>query len=244
MRGSYDMQASAEGARSCRSSRSAPARPQGIRHVGGVARRRSLSRCTSTWRYGVSLLRRWLRLIAVATASDVRPRRPTAMLPAGSARYRTMRCSISRRRRRVLRGSTRLHVPRSRLETFPASGRSSATRTGASSISGSMRAAPDCRLRLGQPRHAERGQRRSGSAAACFVYTEEVKVESLWPSVAETLAFIDEYDEARGEPFTARERTAVHGAAVYLRRGCSPLRLGVQPPLRSRAARGTAEALL
>ncbi|HEX3805552.1 MAG TPA: hypothetical protein VHV52_02125 [Gaiellaceae bacterium] len=55
-----------------------------------------------------------------------------------------------------------------------------------------------------------------GSAAASFVYTEELEVESLWPSVEESLAFIAEYEEARGKPFTDAERSAVHGAAVYL----------------------------
>lgn len=55
-----------------------------------------------------------------------------------------------------------------------------------------------------------------GSSAANFVYTEEVEVESLWPSIDEVRAFIAEYEEARGVPFSAGERRSAHGAAVYL----------------------------
>lgn len=55
-----------------------------------------------------------------------------------------------------------------------------------------------------------------GTAAASFTYTEEVPVESKWPSVEETLAFVTDYEAARGEPFTTNERRAVHGSAVYL----------------------------
>jgi hypothetical protein len=55
-----------------------------------------------------------------------------------------------------------------------------------------------------------------GSAARSFTYREEPDGE-LWPSLEETLAFLDEYEEARGEPLTAEEMRATHAAAVYSR---------------------------
>jgi len=55
-----------------------------------------------------------------------------------------------------------------------------------------------------------------GTAAASFTYTEEIEVASKFPSPAEALAFVAEYEAARGGPFTTAERGAVHGAAVYL----------------------------
>jgi len=55
-----------------------------------------------------------------------------------------------------------------------------------------------------------------GSAAGSFVYTEELEVDSLWPSVEESRAFVADYEEARGRPFTDAERRAAYGAAVYL----------------------------
>jgi hypothetical protein len=41
-------------------------------------------------------------------------------------------------------------------------------------------------------------------------------VDSLWPSPEESLAFLADYEDARGAPFTANERRSAHGAAVYL----------------------------
>jgi hypothetical protein len=55
-----------------------------------------------------------------------------------------------------------------------------------------------------------------GLAAATFTYTEQLPVE-LWPSVAEAQAFVAEYEQARGEPFSREERRAVGGSAVYAR---------------------------
>jgi hypothetical protein len=55
-----------------------------------------------------------------------------------------------------------------------------------------------------------------GTAAASFTYTEEVPVTSMWPTVEESLAFVADYEAARGESFDGEERRAVHGAAVYL----------------------------
>jgi hypothetical protein len=56
-----------------------------------------------------------------------------------------------------------------------------------------------------------------GTAAASFTYTEELGDEvARWPSPAESLAFIDDYEQARGRPFTAAERRAALAADVYL----------------------------
>ena len=55
-----------------------------------------------------------------------------------------------------------------------------------------------------------------GTAAASFTYTEEVPVDSKWPSPEEALAFVSDYEDARDVPFDEAERRAVHGAAVYL----------------------------
>jgi hypothetical protein len=57
-----------------------------------------------------------------------------------------------------------------------------------------------------------------GTAAGSFTYTEELpEPVFLWPSAAETRAFIDEYEAARGAPFPEPERRAAGAAAVYLR---------------------------
>jgi hypothetical protein len=55
-----------------------------------------------------------------------------------------------------------------------------------------------------------------GGAAATFTYTERLPVE-VWPSVAEAHAFFEEYEDARGTPFTPAEAAAARGAAVYTR---------------------------
>ena len=57
-----------------------------------------------------------------------------------------------------------------------------------------------------------------GNAAGSFTYTEELSYDVfVWPAAQESLAFIDEYESARGRPFTAGERRSAHGACVYLR---------------------------
>jgi hypothetical protein len=55
-----------------------------------------------------------------------------------------------------------------------------------------------------------------GNAAGSFTYTEELEVFP-WPSVDESMAFIDEYESARGAPFAAADRRAAEGACLYLR---------------------------
>jgi hypothetical protein len=57
-----------------------------------------------------------------------------------------------------------------------------------------------------------------GNAAGSFTYTEELEHEVFpWPEAQESLAFIADYEAARGEPFNGEERRAAHGACVYLR---------------------------
>jgi len=55
-----------------------------------------------------------------------------------------------------------------------------------------------------------------GQAAATFTYTEHLPVE-LWPSVAEATAFLDDYEAARGLPFSTGERRAAGASAVWSR---------------------------
>ena len=55
-----------------------------------------------------------------------------------------------------------------------------------------------------------------GVAASSFTYTEHLPVR-VWPTVAEAAAFIDDYESARGRPFTEEERRATAAAAVYCR---------------------------
>ena len=57
-----------------------------------------------------------------------------------------------------------------------------------------------------------------GTAAGSFTYTEELEHDVFpWPDAQESLAFIAEYEAARGTPFDDEERQAAHGACVYLR---------------------------
>ena len=57
-----------------------------------------------------------------------------------------------------------------------------------------------------------------GTAAGSFTYTEELGDDVFpWPDARESLAFIEEYEAARGTPFDDEERRAAHGACVYLR---------------------------
>jgi hypothetical protein len=57
-----------------------------------------------------------------------------------------------------------------------------------------------------------------GNAAGSFTYTEELPYEIfVWPSAEESVAFMDDYEAARGTPFSAGERRSAHGACVYLR---------------------------
>jgi hypothetical protein len=55
-----------------------------------------------------------------------------------------------------------------------------------------------------------------GLTAATFTYTEHMPVE-VWPTASETRAFLAEYEQERGRPFTADELRAAGAAAVYAR---------------------------
>jgi len=57
-----------------------------------------------------------------------------------------------------------------------------------------------------------------GTAAASFTYTEELGEHvSRWPAAEESLAFVADYERARGSRFSPDERAAVHASCVYLR---------------------------
>jgi hypothetical protein len=53
-----------------------------------------------------------------------------------------------------------------------------------------------------------------GVAASSFTYTVHLPVPVL-PTVAEARAFFEDYERARGRPFSVEERRAAHAAAVY-----------------------------
>ena len=55
-----------------------------------------------------------------------------------------------------------------------------------------------------------------GNSAASFTYTEHLPVE-VWPTASEAQAFLADYEQARGRPFTADELRATEAAAVYSR---------------------------
>jgi len=55
-----------------------------------------------------------------------------------------------------------------------------------------------------------------GASAATFTYTEHIPV-TVWPTVAEASAFLDDFERERGRPFSADERRAAGAAAVYSR---------------------------
>lgn len=57
----------------------------------------------------------------------------------------------------------------------------------------------------------------AGAAAGSFTYTEELaRPVHRWPSPDESEAFLQEYERARGAPFTAAERRSAGAACVYL----------------------------
>ena len=57
-----------------------------------------------------------------------------------------------------------------------------------------------------------------GTAAGSFTYTEELDDEiDVWPTAYESLAFIEEYEVARGVSFPEEERQTAIAACVYLR---------------------------
>jgi hypothetical protein len=54
-----------------------------------------------------------------------------------------------------------------------------------------------------------------GTAAGSYLYLEEHDLPR-WPTPEQARAFVAEYEAARGEPFTGRERRATYAACVYL----------------------------
>ncbi len=57
----------------------------------------------------------------------------------------------------------------------------------------------------------------AGQAAASFTYTEELDHPlARWPIPDESLAFLADYEHARGAPFDAAERRSAGAACIYL----------------------------
>lgn len=57
----------------------------------------------------------------------------------------------------------------------------------------------------------------AGSAAGAFTYTEELHHRvRRWPTPEESLAFLDDYERAHGARFTAEERRLAQAACVYV----------------------------
>jgi hypothetical protein len=84
-----------------------------------------------------------------------------------------------------------------------------------------------------------------GTAAGSFTYTEELGDDiAVWPSTAESQAFIAEYEEERGEPFDDDERAATRGACVYLRAYAARCHHAVGGDARESGLVDLAEALL
>ena len=57
----------------------------------------------------------------------------------------------------------------------------------------------------------------AGQAAASFTYTEELdEPVARWPTPDESLAFLADYEAARGGAFSGAEQKTAHAACVYL----------------------------
>jgi hypothetical protein len=84
-----------------------------------------------------------------------------------------------------------------------------------------------------------------GTAAGSFTYTEELGHDiAVWPSTAESQAFIADYEEERGEPFDNDEREATNAACVYLRAYAARCHHSVGGDAREAGLTDLAEALL
>jgi hypothetical protein len=84
-----------------------------------------------------------------------------------------------------------------------------------------------------------------GTAAGSFTYIEELGDDvAVWPSTAESQAFIAEYEEERGEPFDDDERAATSAACVYLRAYAARCHHSVGGDARESGLADLAEALL
>jgi hypothetical protein len=84
-----------------------------------------------------------------------------------------------------------------------------------------------------------------GTAAGSFTYTEELPGNiAVWPTTDESLAFLDEYESSRSEPFGAADRRAAKAACVYLRAYAARCHHAVGGDARETGLEGLAEALL
>ncbi len=68
-----------------------------------------------------------------------------------------------------------------------------------------------------------------GFAAATFTATWYLEVESVAPSPDELRRFVEEYEEARGEPFSPPERLNAFTSAVYLTAYCARCEHALDP---------------
>lgn len=85
----------------------------------------------------------------------------------------------------------------------------------------------------------------AGTAAGSFTYTEELPYEVFpWPDAAESIAFLDAFEAARGAPFSVRERRSAQGACVYLRAYAARCGHAFGGDARSSGLEAFAEALL
>jgi hypothetical protein len=84
-----------------------------------------------------------------------------------------------------------------------------------------------------------------GTAAGSFTYTEELGDHvALWPSTAESDAFIADYEEERAERFSDDERSAARAACVYLRAYAARCHHSTGGDAHETGLAGLAEALL
>ena len=82
-----------------------------------------------------------------------------------------------------------------------------------------------------------------GNTAATFTYSEHLPVD-IWPTVGESNAFLADYENARGRPFTMEERAATRAASVYSRAYCTRCTHAVGKETSSMQLRDFAEAFL
>lgn len=84
-----------------------------------------------------------------------------------------------------------------------------------------------------------------GTAAGSFTYTEELsRSVRLLPTADESVAFVEEYEVARGTPFSEAERRAAHASCVYLRAYSARCQHAYTGEAHSSGLAGVAEALL
>ena len=207
------------GARGRRVSGAAAARPGGKRHAGGMARRRGVPRrarsrgATRAWRESSCA-----SMGSRPGSACVLAARSSRSAPSPCGRCRTTRSSTSRRRTKARSGSTRSRDRAKRLrETCDGPEVVGHTDWSAKHLRFDERLQPTA-LYDWDSLDTQPEPLLVGTAAGSFTYTEELEHEVFpWPSVEESLSFLDEYESARGTRFSQVERRAAEGACLYLR---------------------------